>query len=96
MYIKAEYTLVKTPEGGVKAVRKNDKLTLTYPNQEEGKDSARVTNLKTLLSRRFEKIFKKEIVDEGIQLKGRLANYGKLYFRDIVSENGWLQTTLGK
>ncbi len=96
MYIKAEYTLVKTPEGGVKAVRKNEKLTLTYPNQEEGKDSARVTNLKTLLSRRFEKIFKKEIVDEGFQLKGRLANYGKLYFRDIASDNGWLQAALGK
>jgi hypothetical protein len=95
MNVKAKYKLEVTP-AGVKAVRQGE-LDITPPDYKPG---AGLTNeqtyLKRILARRFEKILKPEIAGEGIQLKGRLANYGKLYVRMVNSQNGWLQAALGK
>lgn len=95
MVVAAAYKFETTPNG-VKAVRQGE-LKIAPPGHEAGKQLDNdQTILKKLLVRRFDKILKPEIVGEGIQLKGRLANYGKLFVRAFNSDSGWLQATLGK
>jgi hypothetical protein len=95
MNVTAKYKLELTPNG-IKAVRQGD--IEIYPPEFQPGDTltGQQTALKRILTRRFEKILKPEIVGEGIQLKGRLASYGKLFVRAFDSQDGWLQAGLGK
>ena len=44
---------------------------------------------KTFLTRKFEALFKPEIVSEGIALKGQFAKAGKLRVQEISTGKGW-------
>lgn len=93
MNVTARYKFEITP-AGIKAVRQGE-LEIYPPEFKPGDTlSASQTALKRILTRRFNKILKPEIVGEGIQLKGRLANYGKLFVRAFDSQDGWLQAGL--
>jgi len=95
MNVTAKYKLVLTP-GGIKAVRQGD-VEIYPPDFQPGDTlNGQQTALKRILTRRFNKILKQELIGEGIQLKGRLASYGNLFVRAFDSQDGWLQAGLGK
>lgn len=95
MNVTARYKLEITP-AGIKAVRQGE-LEIYPPDFKPGDTlTAQQTALKRILTRRFEKMLKPEFLGEGIQLKGRLASYGKLFVRGFDSHDGWLQAGLGK
>jgi hypothetical protein len=95
MNVTARYKLELTP-AGIKAVRQGD-VEIYPPDFKPGDTlNGQQTALKRILTRRFNKILKEEILGEGIQLKGRLASYGKLFVRAFDSQDGWLQAGLGK
>ncbi len=93
MNVTAKYKLEKGPIG-IRAVRDGD-LKIFPPDFEEGKDrlSAAQQSLRRILERRFGKIFKPELVSEGLELPGRWKKLGKLPLAELVSESGWM--TLG-
>lgn len=95
MNVTAKYKLELTP-GGIKAVRQGE-VEIYPPDFKPGDTlNGQQTALKRILTRRFNKILKPEIVGEGIQMKGRLESYGKLFVRAFDSQDGWLQAGLGK
>ncbi|MEX2186976.1 MAG: hypothetical protein WD875_09295 [Pirellulales bacterium] len=92
MDISAAYKIERT-ENGVKLLRQGD-LVISPPGHQPGQPlSAGQISLRRLLTRRFEELFKPEIVTEGLKLKGEFAELGTLTLSQLSCENGW--ATLG-
>lgn len=92
MDISAAYKIERT-ETGVKLIRDGD-LLISPPGHQPGQPlSAGQISLRRLLTRRFEELFKAEIVTEGLKLKGQFEELGTLTLSQLACENGW--ATLG-
>ncbi len=76
---------------GAKLVRQGD-LEILPPNFVPGKSrlSTQQVSLKTLLEKRFGKLFEPEIVSEGLELPGNWKNAGRLDLKVLNSNAGWL------
>jgi hypothetical protein len=86
--ISALYKIEKT-EKGSKLTRQGE-IAVKFLQQVEGR---RLTTLqigfKTFLTRKFEAMFKPEIVSDGIVLSGQLAKAGTLRVQEISTGKGW-------
>ncbi|MDZ4817704.1 MAG: hypothetical protein SGJ20_01890 [Planctomycetota bacterium] len=89
MNVTARYKLEKGPNG-IRAIRQGA-LEIAPPDFVEGEDrlSTTETSVKRILTRRFDKIFKPEIVSKGIQLKGRWQRLGKINLTQLKFNDGW-------
>ena len=90
MNITANYKVEVTDQGG-RLTRQGD-LQIFPPNFVEGKDrfSTQETALRSILRRKFGKLFKEEVVSDGLELPGRLKNAGKLRPTRLEIGGGWL------
>lgn len=90
MDVTADYKIVRT-EQGFKAVRQGD-LRIVPPGFVPGKTklSPREVVIRTLLQRRFGKIFEKEMLGEGFVLPGKWNKAGEMRPIQLTSEDGWL------
>lgn len=91
MYVKANYRIVQD-QGRPKAVRE-DPLDINPPVSKTGKTPAfreYDPTLKSLLRRRFDRIFTEELFDKPIQPKGEMAKVGKFETSYLRAEPGWL------
>ena len=90
MNVTARYTLELTPTGS-KMVRKGD-LKIEPPDfaMKKRQLSASEISLKTILEKKFAKLFKEEVVSDGLELPGNWEKAGKLQPTQLASENGWL------
>jgi hypothetical protein len=84
--ISANYTIEKAG-GGSKLTRQGD-VEVTYLQRD--RLGATQVAFKTFLRRKFEALFKPEMVSDGLQLKGRLAKAGKLQLKELKSDAAWL------
>ena len=84
--ISAKYNIEMTDVGS-KLIRQGD-VEVTFLERE--RLAAQQVAFKTFLTRKFEAVFKPEIVAEGIALNGRLAKAGKLQMQDLRSDRGWI------
>jgi hypothetical protein len=94
MNISAQYGLERNDRGGLRAVRKGE-LEIYPPDFKPGVDqlSSSQQSLKTVLERRFTKLFKPEIPDKptaGLELGGRWKKLGSLPVAALEAEGGWL------
>ncbi len=90
MNISVRYKLEKSG-GGMKAVRQGD-VDISPPGFIAGETrlSASQIALRTLLEKRFNNVFKAEVVTDGLLLKGNWARLGKLSLMQLGCEAGWL------
>ena len=84
--ISAKYAIEKTPTGS-KLTRQGEVEVKFLERERLG---AQQVAFKTFMTRKFEALFKQEIVSEGIVLKGRLEKAGKLQVQEIASDKGWI------
>jgi hypothetical protein len=89
MEISASYKLEKS-NGGSKLTRQGD-VVAEYVNKE--RQSFAETAMKTLMRKKFEALFKPEIVSDGLLLPQQFRNVGKLQLQQLQADKGWL--TLG-
>jgi hypothetical protein len=94
MNITARYRLAKNARGGLRAVREGD-LEILPPDFKPGVDqlSASQQSLKTILERRFGKLFKPELPDKptaGLELSGNWKKAGPLPIETLSADGGWL------
>ncbi len=97
MNITARYHLERNDRGGLRAVRDGE-LEIYPPDFKPGVDrlSSSQQSLKTILERRFGKLFKPELPDKptsGLELGGRWKKLGPLPVAAFAADRGWL--TLG-
>jgi hypothetical protein len=90
MDITASYKIEKTAQG-YKAIRQGD-ISVFPPDFKRGKQQldAHRQVIRTLLQKRFAKVFEKEILGEGIVLSGKWKAAGKITAREIICRDGWL------
>jgi hypothetical protein len=91
MNVSATYKIAKT-EQGFKAVRQGD-LEVLPPDFVPGsgaKVDARRQIIRTLLMKRFTKVFESELIGEGLILPGKWEAAGKLVPVQLVCQKGWL------
>ena len=91
MNVTAAYKIEKT-ETGFKAVRQGDVEVFPPDFDPKGdqKLSARYTTIRTLLTKRFNKIFEPELKGEGLTLPGKWEKAGKFMPVQWVCQDGWL------
>jgi hypothetical protein len=94
MNVTANYKLDKNDQGGLRAVRQGE-LEIYPPDFKPGVDqlSSSQQSLKTILERRFGKLFKPELPDKptrGLELSGRWKSLGPLPISVLTADNGWL------
>jgi len=94
MNVTANYKLDKNDQGGLRAVRQGE-LEIYPPDFKPGVDqlSSSQQSLKTILERRFGKLFKPELPDKptrGLELSGRWKNLGPLPVSVVSADHGWL------
>lgn len=93
MNVSANYTIgIADPEAngirGIKLVRQGD-LEIVPPG-EPRRLSGREITLRTLLQKRFGKLFEPEIVYEGLVLPGRWRAAGILDTKQLTVGSGWM------
>lgn len=89
MNVTATYKIVKVGDK-FKAIRPNDVEALP-PSFKEGMQlSGRQQIIRSLLIKRFGKVFEKEMFGEGIELSGKWKSVGKLTPVEVVCRDGWL------
>ena len=91
MNIAAAYKIEKTPKG-FKAVRQGEIEVLPsdfVPGSGAKIDGRRLSTC-TVLKNRFEKVFEKEMLGEGLELPGKWKAAGKLLPIEVVCRDGWL------
>ena len=89
MNVSAAYKIEKLPSG-FKAVRQGD-IQVFPPDFVPGKQiDARRQVIRTLLEKRFAKVFEPEILGEGLELPGKWKAAGKLQPVQLVAQDGWL------
>jgi len=84
--ISATYEIAKTAEGA-KLTRQGD-VTVEFAGSK--RLSASQIAMKTFMKKRFEAIFKREIVSDGIELPGRWRQAGKMRLQQLHCDDGWL------
>jgi hypothetical protein len=97
MNVTARYKLERNDRGGLRAIRQGE-LEIFPPDFRPDVDqlSSSQQSLKTILERRFGKLFKPELPDkpaEGLELAGRWKRLGRLPLVVLNANGGWL--TLG-
>lgn len=77
---------------GMKLTRQGD-VRIVPPGFDESKDtlSAQQLALKSILEKKFGRVFKPEIVSEGLELPGNWKKAGKLHPTELAVEGGWLK-----
>jgi hypothetical protein len=83
--ISAVYKVEKTDKG-TKLTRQGE-VVVKFLNRE--RLGAPQIAFKTFLTRKFEALFKPEIVSDGIVLRGQLAKAGKLRIQEMTMGKGW-------
>ena len=94
MYITARYQIQQTGHG-FKAIRQGD-LQIFPPGYVPGgsqKLATRQIILRSMLSKRFDKILRPEVYSEGMILPGRWAEAGPLIANRTQADNGWMLVT---
>jgi len=89
MNITAAYKV--EPAGtGARLTRQGD-IRIFPPGFVEGKDrfSTQETALRSILRRKFAKLFKEEVVSDGLELPGRLKSAGKMTLVRLTIDRGW-------
>ncbi len=97
MYITARYKIQESHRG-FKAVRQGE-LQIFPPGYVPGgpqKLATRQIILRSMLSKRFDKILKPEVYSEGMKLPGRWAEVGPLIANHTQADNGWVLVTWEK
>jgi len=94
MNVTARYKLEKNDQGGLRVIRDGE-LEIYPPDFKPGVDqlSSSQQSLKTILERRFGKLFKPELPDEptaGLELGGRWKKLGPLPLAVLNADGGWL------
>jgi len=84
--ISSTYKVAKTPEGA-KLTRQGD-VTVEFSGSK--RLSASQVAMKTFVKKRFEALFKQEIVSDGIELPGRWQQAGKMTLQQLHCDDGWL------
>jgi hypothetical protein len=97
MNVTARYRLEQNDRGGLRAIRQGE-LEIYPPDFKPGEDqlSSSQQSLKTILERRFGKLFKPELPEKptaGLELGGRWKVLGPMPLVALSADNGWL--TLG-
>jgi hypothetical protein len=90
MNVTALYSLERTPQGS-RLVRQGD-LEILPPRFVPGTSrlSAQEVALRTLLTKRFGKLFEPQIERHGLELPGNWRRAGKLRLQHLDSQSGWL------
>ena len=90
MNVSATYKVEKT-DGGSRLTRQGD-LQIFPPDFVEGKTTFNMqqTALRSILRKKFGKLFPAETINEGLELPGRWKAAGKLPLRQLTAKNGWL------
>ena len=91
MNITAHYRLSREA-GAIKAVRQGE-LEIFPPGFTPGSGRrlpTRLIGFRNLLKHRFDKIFRPEIVSEGLVLPGHWQQLGKLELIELTTERGWV------
>ncbi len=83
--ISATYKFERTAEGS-KLTRLGD-VQIEFTTK---RLSASQVAMKTFMKKRFEDMFKAEIVSEGIELPGQFQQAGKLALQQLHCDNGWI------
>lgn len=91
MNVTGLYKLVPADKGGLKFQRQGD-LDILPPGFDPTKDklALRQTTLRTLLKRRFGKLFKEEIEIDGFSLPDRMGKAGSFWIVEHRMDDGWL------
>jgi hypothetical protein len=91
MNVSAVYKIEQSPKG-VKAVRQGE-IEVFPPDFTPGTGQQLDTQrqiIRTLLTKRFAKVFEPEFLGQGIELSGRWKAAGKLMPIQVVCRDGWL------
>ncbi len=89
MNVSAEYKIESSAQG-VKAVRQGD-IEVFPPDFVPGKKiDARRQTIRTLLAKRFDKVFEKEFIGKGIVLPATWKHPGRLMPIQLTAHDGWL------
>jgi hypothetical protein len=89
MDVSAAYKIERSP-AGFKAVRQGD-IRVLPPDLAPGQQlDARRQVIRTLLEKRFAKVFDPEFLGEGLELPGKWKAAGKLQPIQVVARDGWL------
>lgn len=92
MRITATYRFEKTPTGA-KLVRQ-DEVQAEYTGLKPGqRESTTMVAFKTFVRRKFNALFKPEIVSEGIKLPGQWEKGGKLQVNTMTTTREWLSAS---
>ncbi len=86
MEIVVEYTIEKTSTGA-RLVRQGD-VSAEYIR--DGRQSVTQVAFKTFVRKKFDALFKDEIVTEGLTLPGRWEKAGKLQLEQLSISDGWV------
>jgi hypothetical protein len=86
LQISATYKLERTAHG-TKLTREGD-LQIAFAGSK--RLSASQIAMKTFMKKRFEDMFKTEIVSDGIELPGQFGQAGKLTVQQVHCDDGWL------
>lgn len=91
MNVAGAYKLVPSEKGGFKLKRQGE-LDILPPGFDPAKQklALRQTTLRTLLTRRFTKLFKEEIEIDGFSLPDRMAKAGSFWLVEHRMDDGWL------
>ncbi len=85
MYVTARYKTERQDQG-YRLVRQGE-LDLNPPTQ--GQQSIKVVTLKTILKKKFSKLFPETIEPQGLELPGKWKNAGKLWAAHVQTDGGW-------
>lgn len=93
MDVSVRYAVETSPQG-ITLVRQGD-LAIFPPGFKPG-GTARLTPrqivIRKLLQKRYERIFKPELLGEGVELRGPWSKLGRLEPVSVVAQDGWLVT----
>jgi hypothetical protein len=85
MYVTARYK-TERQDKGYRLVRQGE-LVIEPPAQ--GTQSIKVVTLKTILKKKFAKLFPETIEPQGLELPGKWKNAGKLWATHVQTDGGW-------
>ncbi len=86
MDVTAVYKIEKTPEG-FKFVRQGDIQVFPPGRQQVG---GKEQTIRTMLTKRFSKVFEPEMKGEGFMFSGKLEKVGKMLPLEVQCRDGWL------
>ena len=90
MNVTADYKMEMTGKGSI--LKRQGDLQILPPGFVQGQTrlSTQQVTLKTLLQRKFGKLFEPEIKNDGLVLPGRWKQAGRLDLKQLESKHGWL------